>query len=309
MVAMIDEAGVRGDGETGADAYIRVVGGALPADPRARLEQRRAGADRRGPRPGQAQDHARWLHPGLAPPHPRSRVGRQVAVEPALATSTSQPVGSGSGSAADVGQDADRFRRRASSRRSRLRAPAGPSTQVSSPSPRSQQPTQPQQLAVELEGRPLRAALPVDRQLAVHPGLREPSLGRWGRSRTTGRHPPTGTAPGSRRDRGGCGPSAPRSGPGARRRAARSPRAGRAPRPGRGTPSRAAPASASSRRGHAADPAPRRAAGRSTPMPARGDRAAGPAGSPGARRAGRRRGWRAPTSGRRRTAAPRPATR
>jgi len=40
VVEMIDEAGVRGPGETGADAYIRRQG-ALPVDPRARLEPRR----------------------------------------------------------------------------------------------------------------------------------------------------------------------------------------------------------------------------------------------------------------------------
>ena len=46
--AMIDEAGVRGAGETGADAYLRVARRALPADPRARVEQRGDGA--RSPR-------------------------------------------------------------------------------------------------------------------------------------------------------------------------------------------------------------------------------------------------------------------
>ena len=46
VLEMIDEAGVRGPDETGADAYLRVAERALPADPRARVEPRRDADDR-----------------------------------------------------------------------------------------------------------------------------------------------------------------------------------------------------------------------------------------------------------------------
>ena len=72
------------------------------------------------------------------------------------------------------------------------------------------------------------------------------------------RRPPTGSAPGSRRDRARrCGTRTGPAGAPGRRRPAR----GRAPRPGRGTPSRAAPASSAS--------PPGRGPGRPSPPPYR----------------------------------------
>ena len=130
-----------------------------------------------------------------------------------------------------------------------------------------------QRLAVELQRRPARAGLRLDRE--VLPGSRASAAtaARARPNRTAPGCPSTGSARGSgRATRRRCGTRrGPAAAPGARRRSR-----GRAPRPGRGTTTRAARASPASRRG----PVRRRPVRRRTGW-----------------RAAPRRGWTAPRSG------------
>ena len=152
VVALIDEAGVRGRRRDRGRRLHPCRGRALPAHPRARLEPRRHGADRS---------------------HTVASVGRP-ALTSAEATSTSAPSGSGTGSPPTLASTRSTPPRRAHVEAEHVLG------QVLDPGEPAETEVvrlpEPQQLAVELERGALLPDLPVDGQLAVHLGLRQPGL-------------------------------------------------------------------------------------------------------------------------------------